>query len=101
MGAVSPDGRFLYVASRDVELIEDDDNWLVNTIPAGVATIDTTTWQVVARTEEPISDIYISQVGRLLGSGYTTEESESVYVSESTGLYMLDRSSLAFDSISV
>ena len=85
-GAVSPDGRFLYVASRDVELIEDDDNWLVNTIPAGVATIDTSTWQVVARTEEPISDIYISPAGdRLVASGYTTEESESVYVSESTG----------------
>ncbi|HEX2404348.1 MAG TPA: hypothetical protein VHM29_06560, partial [Acidimicrobiia bacterium] len=85
-GAVSPDGRFLYVASRDVELIEDDDNWSVNTIPAGVAAIDTSSWQVVARTDQPISDIYISPAGdRLVASGYTTEESDSVYVSESTG----------------
>ena len=94
-GAVSPDGRLLYVASRDVELIEDDDNWLVNTIPAGVATVDTSNWQVVARTDEPVSDIYISPAGdRLIASGYTTEESDSVYVSESTGLYMLDPTDL-------
>ncbi len=31
----------------------------------------------------------------LLGSGYTTEESESVSVSESTGLYLLDPSDLS------
>lgn len=94
-GVVSPDGRFLYVASRDVELIEDDDDWSVNTIPVGVAAIDTATWEVVARTDEPISDIYISPAGdRLVASGYTTEESDSVSVSESTGLYVLDPTDL-------
>ena len=94
-GAVSPEGRSLYVASRNVELIEDDDDWLVNTIPAGVATVDTSSWQVVARTDEPISDIWVSPSGALLGSGYTTEESESVNLSESTGLYLLDPSDLS------
>jgi len=94
-GAVSPDGRFLYVASRDVELIEDDDNWSVKTIPAGVATLDTSSWQVVATTDAEISDIYISPAGdRLVGSGYTTEESGSVSVSDSTGLFMLDPTDL-------
>jgi len=95
MSALNPDGRLLYVATRSVELIEDDDDWMVITRPAGVKTIDTTTWQMVARTDEPISDIWVSPSGALLGSGYTTEESESVSVSESTGLYLLDGSSLS------
>jgi hypothetical protein len=94
-GAVSPDGRFLYVASRDVELIEDDDNWWVSTVPAGVAAIDTSSWQIVARTDADISDIYVSPAGdRLVASGYTSEEFGSVQVSESTGLFMLDPTDL-------
>jgi hypothetical protein len=45
---------------------------------------------MVVRSEEPVSDIWISPNGEhLLASGYTTEESESVYLSESTGLYLL------------
>jgi hypothetical protein len=92
---VSPDGRSLYIATRSVELIEDDDDWMVITRPAGVNAIDTTTWETVGRNDEPMSDIWVSPSGTLLGSGYTTEESESVSVSESTGLYLLDPSDLS------
>jgi hypothetical protein len=95
LSALNPDGRLLYVATRSVELIEDDDDWMVITRPAGINAIDTTTWQLVARTDEPISNIWVSPSGALLGSGYTTEESESVSVSESTGLYLLDPSDLS------
>ena len=95
MSALSPDARFLHVATRTVELIEDDDDWMVMTRPAGVKTIDTTTWEMVVRNDEPISDIWVSPSGALLGSGYTTEESESIYLSESTGLYLLDPSNLS------
>jgi hypothetical protein len=95
MSAISPDARFLHVATRSVELIEDDDDWMVVTRPAGVKTIDTSTWEMVVRTDEPISDIWVSPSGALLGSGYTTEESESIYVSESTGLYLLAGSDLS------
>jgi len=68
---------------------------MVITRPAGIKAIDTTTWQLVARTDEPISNVWVSPSGALLGSGYTTEESESVSVSESTGLYLLDPSDLS------
>jgi len=95
MSALSPDARFLHVATRSVELIEDDDDWMVITRPAGVQAIDTTTWEMVGRNDEPISDIWVSPSGALLGSGYTTEESESVSLSESTGLYLLDGSDLS------
>jgi hypothetical protein len=95
MSALSPDGGSLHVATRSVELIEDDDDWMVITRPAGVQAIDTTTWEMVGRTDEPISDIWVSPRGALLGSGYTTEESESVSWSESTGLYLLDGSDLS------
>jgi hypothetical protein len=95
MSALSPDARSLHVATRTVELIEDDDDWMVMTRPAGVKTIDTTTWEMVVRNDEPISDIWVSPSGALLGSGYTTEESESINFSESTGLYLLDPSDLS------
>ena len=95
MSALSPDGRLLHVATRSVELIEDDDDWMVITRPAGVKSIDTTTWEMVVRTDEPISDIWVSPNGSLLGSGYTTEESESIYLQDSTGLYLLDGSNLS------
>jgi hypothetical protein len=93
--ALSPDGHLLYVATSTVELIEDDDDWMVITRPAGVKIIDTTTWEMVVRTDEPISDIWVSPNGAVLGSGYTTEESESIYVQDSTGLYLLDGSNLS------
>lgn len=93
--AVSPDGRFLYMATTAVELIEDDDDWTVRTSPAGIKTIDTTTWEMVVRSDEPISTIWVSPSGGMLGSGYSTEESETVYLEESTGLYLLDASDLS------
>lgn len=93
--AVSSDGRSLYIATRAVELIEDDDDWSVVTTPAGIEAIDTTTWEVASTTAEPISDIWVSPDGSLIGSGYSTEESESVYVSESNGLFILDGSDLS------
>jgi DNA-binding beta-propeller fold protein YncE len=95
LSAVSPDGRFLYIATHSVQLVEDDDDWLVRTSPSGVKTIDTTTWQMVVRTDEPISMIWVSPNGGMLGSGYSTEESETVYLEESTGLYLLDASDLS------
>ncbi len=94
MSALSSDAGSLHVATRTVELVEDDDDWMVITRPTGVKTIDTTTWEMMARTDEPISDIWVSPTGALLGSGYTTEESESIAVQDSTGLYLLDGSNL-------
>jgi hypothetical protein len=95
LSALSPDGRYLHVATRSVELIEDDDDWMVITRPAGIRTLDTETWEMVAGNDGPISDIWVSPNGALLGSGYTTEESESVYLSESSGLYLIDPSDLS------
>jgi hypothetical protein len=93
---LSPDGRTLYVATQSVELIEDDDDWRVITRPAGVKAIDTTTWDMVVRTDEPVSNIWVAPNGEaLIASGYSTSESESVYVEESTGLYLLDPSDLS------
>lgn len=94
--ALSPDGRRLYVSTRQVALIEDDDTWMVRTSGTGVSAIDTTTWQVVARTDAPISDISLSPAGdRLFATGYATEEGESISVSESSGLFVLDPVDLA------
>lgn len=95
ISASSPDGRFLHIATREVELIEDDDDWSVITRPAGVKTIDTNTWEMMGNNLEPISDIWVSPSGGLLGTGYTTEESESIFLEESTGLYLLDGSDLS------
>jgi hypothetical protein len=93
---LSPDGTSLYVATRSVELIEDDDDWMVITRPAGVKVLDTTTWDMLVRSDEPVSDIWVSPSGQgLIAAGYTTEESESVYRSESTGLYLLDSNDLS------
>jgi hypothetical protein len=93
---LSPDGRTLFVATQSVELIEDDDDWRVITRPAGVKAIDTTTWDMVVRTDEPVSNIWVAPNGEaLIASGYSTSESESVYVEESTGLYLLDPSDLS------
>jgi hypothetical protein len=93
--AISPDGRLLYIATMAVALIEDDDDWSVRTSPAGVTAVDTTTWQMAGRTDEPISTIWVSPNGSMLGSGYSTEESETVYLEESTGLYLLDPTDLS------
>ena len=76
-------------------MIEDDDDWSVRTSPAGVTAVDTTTWQMAGRTDEPISTIWVSPNGSMLGSGYSTEESETVYLEESTGLYLLDPTDLS------
>jgi hypothetical protein len=95
MSVVSPDGATLYAATRTVELIEDDDDWMVRTTPSGVVAIDTTTWQVRAGHAGPVSEVWVSPSGEyLLASGYTTEESESVFLSESTGLSLLDADDL-------
>jgi DNA-binding beta-propeller fold protein YncE len=94
--ALSPDGNRLYVATRTVELIEDDDDWMVVTRPAGVQAVDTTSWDMVLRTDEPVSDIWVSPSGEgIIAAGYSTEESETVYLEESTGLYLLDAGDLS------
>ena len=98
---MSPDGRSLYVSNTDVTLVEDDDDWSVTTTPAGVVAIDTTTWQMLARTEAPISDIRLSPSGdRLVASGYKTEEGAAVSQTNSSGLFVLDPSISASESIS-
>jgi hypothetical protein len=96
MSALSQDGQQLFLSTRSVELIEDDDDWSVITRPAGMKIIDTTTWAIVGQSTEPVSDFWISPTGDgLIASGYTTEESESVYLSQSTGMYLLDPSDLS------
>ena len=93
--ALSPDGRVLYVSNANVTLIEDDDDWSVTTSPAGVIAIDTATWESIARTDAPISDIYLSPAGdRLVASGYETEEGAAVSRANSSGLFLLDASDL-------
>jgi hypothetical protein len=96
ISALSPDGRLLYVATQSVELIEDDDDWKVITRPAGIKILDTETWEVVGRSDEPVSDFWVSPNGEgLIAAGYSTEESESVNLYESTGLYLLDQDDLS------
>jgi hypothetical protein len=96
MSALSQDGQQLFLSTRSVELIEDDDDWSVITTPAGLEIIDTTTWDTMAQSTEPVSDFWISPTGDgLVASGYTTEESETVYLSQSTGVYLLDPSDLS------
>ena len=93
---LSPEGGVLYVSSTDVTLIEDDDTWSVTTTPAGVVAVDTDTWEVVARTDAPISDIHLSPAGdRLVASGYETEEGQLVYRTNSSGLFLLDPTDLS------
>ena len=92
---ISPDGTVLYVTNSEVTLIEDDDDWSVTTTPAGVVAVDTSTWEVVARTDAPISEIHLSPDGdRLLASGYETEEGESVSHFNQSGLFVLDPTNL-------
>jgi hypothetical protein len=96
MSALSQDGQQLFLSTRSVELIEDDDDWSVITTPAGMTIIDTTTWETVGQSTEPVSDFWVSPTGDgLIASGYTTEESESVYLSQSTGMYLLDPGDLS------
>ena len=93
--ALSPDGRILYVSNTDVTLIEDDDDWSLTTSPMGVIAIDIATWEVVARTDAPISDIYLSPAGdRLVAFGYESEEGAAVSRANSSGLFLLDASDL-------
>jgi hypothetical protein len=93
---LSADGQLLYLSTRSVELIEDDVDWSVITQPAGMKIIDTTTWDIVAQSTEPVTDFWVSPSGQgLMAAGYTTEESETVYLSQSTGMYLLDSSDLS------
>jgi hypothetical protein len=94
--ALRSDGRSLYVATSAVALIEDDADWMVRSTPSGVMSIDTATWQVTASSDEAVSVAWVSPNGEgLIAAGFTTDESESVYVYESTGLYLLDAADLS------
>ena len=73
----------------------------MSTIPAGVAAIDTSARQVVGRTDEPISDIFISRPGPACRVRVHHRGIDSVYVSESTGLYMLDPTDLSTHPLSI
>ena len=94
--ALSPDGKHLYVSSRRIEGVEvEGDTWTVRTASVGVISIDTTIWQVGSRIDEPIADIHISPAGdRILAWGFSTEEGDTNYLTESTGLFVLDSASL-------
>jgi hypothetical protein len=95
---ISPDGGFLYVSTRGVNLIGDEADWTVTTIPSGVVKIDTTSWETVAATDEPITDdLHLSPDGnRIIASGYITEENDAgVHKGESTGTFILDATNLS------
>ncbi len=94
--ALSPDGRHVYLSGRGIVDTETDgDNWKITTAPLGVISIDTSTWQVVAETGDPVAEIYPSPDGsRLLGWGYSSEEGTTIHLTDSTGLYVLDSATL-------
>lgn len=94
--ALSPDGRYLYVSGRRTEEVDvDGETWRIGTAPTGVISIDTTNWQVVSSVEATISEIYLSPGGdRIFGWGYSTEEGNTSYSTESDGLFVLDSANL-------
>jgi len=85
------DGRSLYVATAVQEFEAIDTGWSEQWTSAGIEAIDTESWEVVDRLDAPISEIYLSSAGdRFLATGQSYNNSASIYVSESSGLYVID-----------
>ncbi len=86
-----PSGSVLYVASATLTFELVDDYLTVNLAPEGIETIDTSTWEVIDRLDEPISEIHLSSAGdRLLASGQQYTDTADTQESTSSGLYVID-----------
>ncbi len=92
---LSDDGDTLFVAGNRGEFVDVDGVPTSVTTPHGVTAIDTDTWEVVAQSDVPVSEIHISRDGtRLVGFGQREESSANDYRYESSGVYILDPSDL-------
>jgi len=88
--ALSPDGRRLHVATRQLELDATEDPWSVTMTPLGILTVDTTTWEISSRLDEPIGEVYLApDGGTALAWGWTSVEGDQIYEMTSHGLYVL------------
>jgi hypothetical protein len=89
--ALGSGGAVMYVAGLIGEFAERDDSPVSIMRPSGIMAVDTRTWEIVDRLDAPISDLFISPDGhRLIGTGYSQESTTSRYLSESSGLYVID-----------
>jgi hypothetical protein len=89
--ALGPGGEVIYAAGAVGEFVERDGSMISITEPSGLVAIDTGTWEIVDRLDAPISDVFISPDGnRLIATGNRDESTASNYVSESSGLYVID-----------
>jgi hypothetical protein len=89
--ALGPGGGVIYAAGVVGEFVERDDSTISITEPSGLMAIDTGSWEIVDRLDAPISDVFISPDGnRLIATGNRDESTASNYVSESSGLYVID-----------
>jgi hypothetical protein len=89
--ALSPDGGAIHIAAVQAVVTVDDEEWSVTRTPTGVKTFDTTTWQIIAELDAPISGIISSPRGdRLLGWGHIMVEGESRHQVTTTGVFVLD-----------
>jgi hypothetical protein len=81
----------LYVASalQTYEIL--DLGWTTSFAPLGIEAIDTESWDVVDRLEEPISSLSVSrEADRLLAYGQRYSDGVESAESESSGLYVID-----------
>ncbi len=70
---LTPDGETLFVATEVGEFVRSsEDDWSVEWTPRGVVAIDTTTWRVLDRWDEPIAILAMSPGGEyVVGTGLT------------------------------
>jgi WD40 repeat protein len=89
--ALGPGGGMVYAAGVVGEFVERNDSMISITEPSGLVAVDTGTWEIVDRLDAPISDVFVSPDGkRLIATGSRDESTASSYVSESSGLYVID-----------
>lgn len=96
--ALSPDGRYLYVATETGAFrVESEGDWSVTTDSVGIEMIDTETWLTVSRLDEPISTMWLSPNGKHL-FGFGTHQVESFSSASEPGcsdVYLLDPKDLS------
>jgi hypothetical protein len=89
--ALSPSGTRLLVATRQLQLDATEEPWTVTITPLGLMTIDTTTWEISSRLDEPIGEVDLSPDGETaLAWGWTSTEGDQRYDMTSHGLYVLN-----------